>query len=231
MGLGTDEKGAMPVTGLQRMSQPPSRAELAVDAIRKAILGGVFPPGQQLVERTLAAQLGVSKTPIREALRSLENSGLLDSHPSRGVIVRRVDAKLVEDLYAYRLLLEPTAVRLAIPHQDPALLRRAQKTLETARDRGGQRDLSGLSQLNRTFHELLYERCPNDLIASGLSGMRDQLTLVAAAGWRTEPTWDLERGEHLAIMEAVTNGDADEAARLTHEHIESAWARLLSTIG
>lgn len=218
------------MNALERLSQPLSRAELAVDAIRKAILGGAFQPGQQLVERTLAAQLGVSKTPIREALRSLESSGLLESHPTRGVVVRRVDGKLVEDLYEFRLLLEPTAVRLAVPSHDPALLHQAQSILENARKRAGQHDLSELSQLNRTFHELLYQTCPNELIKSGLRGMRDQLTLIAASGWRAEPSWEFERREHLAIFEAVKNGKADEASALTHDHIESAWRRLLSAV-
>lgn len=217
--------------GLERLSQPSSRADLAIDAIRTAILGGVLAPGEQLVERTLAAQLGVSKTPIREALRSLENSGLLESHPSRGVVVRRVDAKLVENLYEFRLLVEPTAVRLSVPHQDPAQLRKARKALEAGRRLGGQREFSDLSRLNRAFHELLYEACPNDLLKSGLSGMRDQLTLVAASGWRAEPSWDLEGQEHLAILEAVSNGEADKAGELTHEHVQSAWARLLTAIG
>jgi len=219
------------VNAMERLSQPLSRAELAVDAIRKGILGGVFTPGQQLVERTLAAQLGVSKTPIREALRSLENSGLLESHPTRGVVVRRVDAKLVENLYEFRLLLEPTAVRLAVPHHSPDLLQHAHTTLKSARQRGGQHDLSELSQLNRTFHELLYQPCPNDLIKTGLSGMRDQLTLVAASGWRAQPSWEFERREHLAILEAVKAGDADKASKLTYDHIQSAWSRLLSTVG
>lgn len=213
-----------------QMSQPLSRADLAVDAIRAAILGGVIAPGQQLVERTLAAKLGVSKTPVREALRSLESSGLLESHPVRGVVVRRVDAKLVEDLYDFRLLVEPTAVQLSVPHQDVARLQQARRTLDEAHRLGEQEDLPELSSINRSFHEMLYERCPNDLLKSGLNGIRDQLALVAASGWRAEPSWDLERQEHLEILEAAADGKADRAGKLTHRHIARARARLLATV-
>ncbi len=216
--------------GLLQLSQPLSRADLAVDAIRAAILGGVIAPGEQLVERTLAAKLGVSKTPVREALRSLESSGLLESHPVRGVVVRRVDAKLVADLYEFRLLVEPTAVKLAVPHHDARLIERVRATLSEAHRLGEQQDLPELSGINRSFHEMLYERCPNELLRSGLDGMRDQLALVAASGWRAEPSWDLERQEHLEILEAVAAHGADLAGKLTYLHIEHARARLLATM-
>lgn len=218
------------MSGLTRLSQPLSRADLAIDAIRKAILGGVFAPGDQLVERTLADRLGVSKTPIREALRSLVSSGLLESHPVRGVVVRRVSAKLVADLYEFRLLVEPTAVQLAVPNRDAALVKQARRTLDKAQRLGGQHDLPELSSINRSFHEMLYDRCPNDLLKSGLNDIRDQLALVAAAGWRAEPSWEFERQEHLEVLEAVAEGDAARAGKLTHGHIDGAWTRLLATI-
>lgn len=216
---------------LSRLSEPVSRTDLVIDAIRKAILGGVLAPGAQLVERTIAAQLGVSKTPVREALRSLEASGLLESYPSRGVVVRQADAKLVEDLYEFRLLLEPDAVRIAVPHHDPELLQQLQHKLELGRQLGERQDLTELSRVNRSFHEGLYERCQNELIKSALDGMRDQLAFVAAAGWRAKSSWDAEWQEHAEILRAVVDGDAARASELTHAHIDSAWTRLLAAIG
>lgn len=218
------------MNGMERIPVPQSRADLAINAIRTAILSGVLNPGQQLVERTLAAQLGVSKTPIREAIRFLQNTGLVESHPTRGVIVRRVDARLVENLYEFRLLVEPTAVRLSVPHHTKDSLRRIRETLESAHELGDQHDLPELTKRNRTFHELLYEPCPNDLLRVRLSGMRDELALVASSGWRAKPSWDLEAQEHLAILEAIEDGKEILAGELTHNHIESAWSRLLTTI-
>lgn len=216
---------------LSRLSEPISRMDLVTDAIRKAILGGVLAPGEQLVERVLADQLGVSKTPVREALRSLEASGLLESYPSRGVVVRQANAKLVEDLYEYRLLLEPAAVRMAVPHQDPAALKQLQKKLDLGQQLGEEQNLSELSRLNRSFHEGLYEECSNELLKSALDGMGDQLAFVAAAGWRAKSSWETERREHAEILQAVMDGDGDKAGELTYAHIESAWTRLLAAIG
>lgn len=216
---------------LSRLSEPISRMDMVTDAIRKAILGGVLAPGEQLVERVLADQLGVSKTPVREALRSLEASGLLESYPSRGVVVRQANAKLVEDLYEYRLLLEPAAVRMAVPHQDPGVLMKLQKKLDLGQQLGEENNLSELSRLNRSFHEGLYEECHNELLKSALDGMGDQLAFVAAAGWRANSSWDTERREHAEILQAVIDGDAVKAGELTYSHIESAWTRLLAAIG
>lgn len=216
---------------LSRLSEPISRMDMVTDAIRKAILGGVLAPGEQLVERVLANQLGVSKTPVREALRSLEASGLLESYPSRGVVVRQADAKLVQDLYEYRLLLEPAAVRMAVPHQDSVVLKTLQDKLDRGQLLGEEHNLSELSRLNRSFHEGLYEECRNELLKSALDGMGDQLAFVAAAGWRANSSWDNERREHAEILQAVIDGDADKAGELTYAHIESAWTRLLAAIG
>jgi len=146
-------------------------------------------------------------------------------------VVRQANAKLVEDLYEYRLLLEPAAVRMAVPHQDPAALKKLQQKLELGQRLGEEQNLSELSRLNRGFHEGLYEECRNDLLKSALDGMRDQLAFVAAAGWRANSSWDTERREHVEILQAVIDGDAGKASELMHTHIESAWARLLATIG
>src|SRR5438034_9889160 len=86
-----------------------SRADVIADRIRTAILRGDFQPGQALVERDLAAMLGVSKTPIREALRTLASSGLVTVVPFRGVTVRETDSDLARAIYEVRLLLEPVA--------------------------------------------------------------------------------------------------------------------------
>lgn len=223
-------RGIEGVEGLQRLVEPPLRTNLVIDAIRNAILDGLFPPGQQLVERVLAGQLGVSKTPIREALRSLENSGLLESNPAGGVVVRRVNTKLVEDLYEFRLLVEPAAVRLSVPHLSDAALKKARRLLDKGRELGLKDDFAELSRTNRRFHEVLYEACPNQLLKTGLNGLRDQLRFVVASGWRTHRSWETEAKEHLAILEAVCRRDADAAELLTHAHVKSAWSRLVAGI-
>src|SRR5579859_4582023 len=94
----------------------PSRTEAVLDALKHAILTGRLPPGQALVENELAAQLGVSKTPVREALKTLAGAGLVTMSPYKGATVRTVDDALARSVYDIRLLLEPEAVRRAVAY-------------------------------------------------------------------------------------------------------------------
>ena len=118
---------------LTPVSDPVSRTEIVASRIRAAILQGQLRPGEALVERDLAQMLGVSKTPIREALQALSNTGLVTFTPFKGSAVRVVDQELAWSIYEVRLLLEPEAVRLSTPN-----FRSINR--EASRDRARQRD-------------------------------------------------------------------------------------------
>ncbi len=206
-----------------------SRSEQVYVALREALLSGAFTPGDQLRESEIAQQLGVSKTPVREAMSTLRAKGLLKSSPTRGILVTQIDGDTLEQLYEVRALLEPEAIRRAVPKADDKLVTHADRLLTEAQRHGQRRDFNALSRSNRDFHELLYQRCENTKMQLILNDMRDQLQFAAASGWRgTTPSWEEERGEHLAILDAVANGDGERAAELSKSHIEHAAAKLLA---
>ena len=211
------------------LSPPASRTELVAAAIKQAILEGDLLPGQQIVERELAAALGVSKTPVREALKTLVGTGLVSVHPYHGVTVRRVDRGMVQSLYQVRSLLEPAAIALAVPYQDEETLTAARTSFETAAAAAAAEEWPRLSLLNRDFHALLYARCPNPLLISILEGLRDQVALAAVTAWARQPTWDTEASEHEAILQAVTHGQAERAEVLARRHLVASVDRLLSS--
>jgi DNA-binding GntR family transcriptional regulator len=195
----------------------PSRTEAVLDALKHAILTGRLPPGQALVENELAAQLGVSKTPVREALKTLAGAGLVTMSPYKGATVRTVDDVLAHSVYDIRLLLEPEALRRAVAvaggdgHWRGAA---------AALDRADQcTDRADRSLANRDFHRALYLGCGNELMVGILDGLRDQTALVSAVVWDRTPSWEQEAAEHRAILGAVTAGSADRAAALLHDHI------------
>jgi DNA-binding GntR family transcriptional regulator len=204
----------------------PSRTVVVLDAIKHAILTGELRPGQGLVEADLAAALGVSKTPVREALKTLAGAGLVTMSPYKGATVRAVDDDLVRSVYDLRLLLEPEALRRAVAsgsHWDEA---------RSALERSGQAgDQADRSLANRDFHRALYLGCGNDLLISVLDGLRDQTALVSAAAWQHAPTWPDEAAEHRAILAAAVAGEAGPAARLLKEHIESFLTRNFPSLG
>lgn len=199
----------------------PSRTARVLEIIRNAILSGELAPGSALVEQELAAQLGVSKTPVREALKTLEGSGLVVMVPYRGAAVRELTRADADAIYDLRLLLEPEAVQRSVAAGVD--LSGAAECLRKARAAAGNAERS---MANREFHRLLYAGCGNALLVATLDGLRDRTALVSAASWAKSATWEVEAAEHEAILAAATAGDADTARRLTAEHVAGFLHRL-----
>jgi len=200
---------------LRRVVPMPPRTGWVMTQIRDAILEGRLTAGQPLVEADLAQTFGVSKTPVREALKTLTGQGLVRLGDFKGATVSAVDARLVRDVSGVRLLLEPSAVGAAV--RRGADLGSAHDALRQAR--AAETD-SARSVWNREFHRALYESCGNDLLVEILDGLRERATLIAVTLWKSILSWDMEAEEHEAIYEAASSGAADEAERLTTEHIQ-----------
>jgi len=200
----------------------PSRTVAVLKAIRHAILVGELKPGQALVETDLAEVLGVSKTPVREALKTLAGAGLVTMNPYKGAAVRVVDDEQARHVYDARLLLEPEALARAVTRGHD--WQPAQKALTRADQAADQAERS---LANRDFHRELYLGCGNPLLVRMLDDLRDQTALLSVAAWRQEPgwlstpSWEHEAAEHRAVLQAAGDGDAQRAAGLLRGHIES----------
>ena len=200
----------------------PSRTEAVLDAIRRAILAGELRPGQSLVETELAQLLGVSKTPVREALKTLAGAGLVTMSAYRGATVRAIDPASAAAIYDLRLLLEPEAVRRAVGRgaaeagSSPAGWVSADAALRAS---DAATDQAQRSLANREFHRALYLACGNSLLVKTLDDLRDQTALVSALSWEQAPSWEQEAAEHQAILAAARRGAAPEAAALLRAHI------------
>jgi DNA-binding GntR family transcriptional regulator len=204
----------------------PSRTVAVLEAIKHAILAGELKPGQALVETDLAEVLGVSKTPVREALKTLAGAGLVTMNPYKGAAVRVVDDEAARHVYDARLLLEPEALGRAVAAgHDWQPAHQALARADSARDQA-ERSLA-----NRDFHRELYTGCGNPLLVRMLDDLREQTALVSAAAWRHEPdwlqtpSWEHEAAEHRAVLQAAEAGDAGHATSLLRGHITSFVAR------
>ncbi|MBZ4017523.1 GntR family transcriptional regulator [Streptomyces purpurogeneiscleroticus] len=198
----------------------PSRTQYVLEAVKHRILTGQLSPGQSLVETELAAQYGVSKTPVREALKTLAGTGLVVMSQYKGVTVRMVDAAMAREVYDVRLLLEPEAVRRTV--RAAASVEDARTALTRAAEAA---DPADRSLANRDFHRALYLPCGNPLLSRMLDEVRDQAALVSTVAWAAVPSWEREAAEHEEILRLVTTGDADGAAGAVHDHIASFVAR------
>ncbi|RSN56471.1 GntR family transcriptional regulator [Amycolatopsis sp. WAC 04182] len=212
-------------------SLPASRTEVVLEEIRRGILTTELKPGQPLVEAELAARLGVSKTPVREALKVLSNTGLVTFSPYKGASVCVVDAELAKSVYDVRMVLEPEAVRRSVERRSPDLLEDAAEALKEASAAISDKDQAALSLLNRRFHRALYSGCGNPLMVSILDDLRDRAALISVVGWAANPSWRREWAEHKAVLAAAKKGDADGAAGLLRAHIGDFQDRILETIG
>ncbi|WBB60084.1 GntR family transcriptional regulator [Streptomyces sp. WMMC500] len=198
----------------------PSRTQYVQEAIKHAVLTGKLTPGQPLVEADLAAQFGVSKTPVREALKTLAGSGLVVMSQYKGVTVRTVDAAMAREVYDVRLLLEPEALRRTVALD--ASLQAAEEALDRAESAP---DAADRSLANRDFHRALYLPCGNPLLSRMLDDLRDQAALVSTVAWSANPSWEREAGEHREILRLAAAGDGQAAGAALHDHIASFLAR------
>jgi DNA-binding GntR family transcriptional regulator len=245
---GTPEPRSAPA--LTPVVRATTTADLVVASIRDAILSGRLQPGETLVERRLAEQLGVSKTPVREALITLSAAGLVTGSPNRGCVVREPDAGEIRQAYELRGLIEPWAVartvrrardeavdaaRAALAEADELLAggerRRTGRSGGTTRDPAGTDqagpDLPALSVANRRFHRALYAGCDNRLVVAHLDAGQELAALGAVAVlWARQPTWRDEHAQHHEILAAAEDGAADLAERLVRRHIRQSLQRL-----
>ncbi|MFB7031640.1 MULTISPECIES: GntR family transcriptional regulator [unclassified Streptomyces] len=216
---------------LPPLGQPVSRTDRVRDALRQAILEGALPPGKALVERELAELYGVSKTPVREALKQLQSTGLVEVNAYQGVSVRRPDDRLVQELYTARRAAEPEAVRLAAVRLGPAPHAGARQALQQATELIGSGETRSLGIANRRFHRELYTACHNGFLCGFLDQLQDLTAFVAGLGWRLRATWEEEAAEHAAILQAVEQGDGPLAEQLTRAHIDKAMQNLSGALG
>jgi DNA-binding GntR family transcriptional regulator len=201
-----------------------SATDHVLDSLRTAILAGELAAGETLRQEDLAERLGVSRMPVREAIKQLHSEGLVEVLPSRRVRVAALSRAEIQDIYDMRAALEPLAVRLAVPLLTKAQLRDAAHALEAADD---EQDADTFGVRNAAFHLALMNPCERPRLLNGIASLLDLSDRYQRAALRDGEHNALVRAEHAALLEAARAGDADEAARLTEEHVRGAGARLL----
>jgi len=191
----------------QRRSTP----SLVADAVRLAIVRGQLAPGQPLGQEELAKQFGLSRAPVREALRQLEAEGLVVSYPHRGCAVAVLTADDVEEVYLIRHYLESTALRLSVARMSEADLRRAESVLDGT---DADPDATHMGELNWEFHESLYLPCGLPRLLGMIKGL-NMNTLryqhVAFIGLQLKKQSQIQHREMLAACQAQDTEGAVEA--------------------
>lgn len=191
--------------------------------LRDAILSGRFQPGQRLRERELVSLMGVSRTPIREALRKLELEGLVTAAPYRGQVVTLPTLEDARQLYEARAALEGQAVALFTQRANGPALARVKGYLEDATRALTRRHLPGVLAANNAFHDELAGGCGNPLLQSMIANLRDRIVLLRLESLSYPGRQPRAIAEHRAIIRMIERRDPDGARTLTEQHIMRAW--------
>lgn len=215
-------KGGAPV------SVTPS-TERTYAEIRDRIMSGRLVPGSRLVEVDLAADLDVSRTPVREALRRLAAEGLIEVLPNRGATVRSWTDRELHDIYQSRAELESLAASLATDRMDGAVLAGLEQLCDQMEACGVEPDRDGrdrLTELNTEFHDTIRNAAASPTLTSMIHVVA-QLPLVRATFHRySREDLDRSRGHHREMVAAFRAGDGDWVAAVTKAHVLAARASL-----
>lgn len=198
-----------------------SRADLAYGAIRAAITGGKYPPGSRMREAEIAGSLGISRTPVRDALGRLESEGLLVAAPRRGLIVADLDPERVAEIYAVRQVLSGLAARLAAQHASDAAIRTMRDILDREA-RVDRDDVSQLVQLNSLFHRVVSTAARNRYLGEMLGAVETSLALLPRSTYLLPRQANAALKQHRTIVDAIARRQPDVAERTSSDHVRSA---------
>jgi DNA-binding GntR family transcriptional regulator len=208
--------------------------EQVYQALRAAILTGDLPPGDRLVETQLAEWLQVSRTPLREALRQLQQDGLVTADVSGGLRVTTITASDAEELYDCRLALEALAVTgactNATPEQLKAIAACVTKAESATANSYGSLSAESLLDVDYQFHHLIAESSGNRRLVSLLDSLFDAMALLRIQTLQQNPNVLDIRLEHRQIYEAIASRDADVAVAAITQHLSASKIRVVSEI-
>ncbi|MGW6472087.1 GntR family transcriptional regulator [Streptomyces nigra] len=209
----------MPTAPPAPVRQPPA-ADRVYSHVKQGVLERRYEGGTLLTEGELADAVGVSRTPVREALLRLEAEGLLKLYPKKGALVLPVSAQEIKDVVETRMLVEEHAARKAVP-APPGLLERLEELLDRQKAQAAAGDLAGAAVTDRCFHAEIVRSGGNEILSRLYDQLRDRQLRMGAAVMHSHPDRIAKTlGEHEEILTALRSGDAQAAVELVHRHID-----------
>lgn len=196
--------------------------DVVFESLREAILEGKLKPGQRLMEVQLAEQLGVSRTPVREAIRKLELEGLVVMLPRKGAYVANMSLKDIIDVLEIRASLEGLAASLAAERINPENIKKLEKIVEEFEERTIASDIDTLLKKDVEFHECIFKATNNKKLHHLINSLWEQVYRFRVTYISDYDSSISIVNEHKLILDAIKNGDNELAKKYATEHIEKA---------
>jgi DNA-binding GntR family transcriptional regulator len=219
--IAEDRKPGAPA--MTQMSAPLTKADMAYRQVREEIVEGALAPGTPIDQEALAARLGLSTTPVREALRRLESEGLVVSRPHRDTIVAPLTLQQLEDTYSVRLALDPLAIANATKRASDDEL---QAIAELCRQAISDTDPVSQMYQNRNLHRAMYRACGNAVLIQILDALWDSSDRFRLTTLQDDRTVHRAHVEHSAIVEAMVQRRGEDAAELMRQHVADSLERI-----
>ncbi len=221
-----DRKPLVPI----RLDNYKPLRELVFESLREAILSGQLKPGERLMEIQLAEEMGVSRTPVREAIRKLELEGTVVMIPRKGAYVAGLSMKDIADVFEIRGALEGLAAELASERITEEEMEELERYLVKTAEDIDVGDLGQVVQTDTDFHSLLYRASRNSRLSQIIHNLREQIQRFRATSLSYPGRMKNALEEHRKIVEAIAARDGDLARKLAQEHIENAENSMMSML-
>src|SRR5574341_218159 len=202
------------MTQALRLERPHLLTDLAHERIRAAIVDGEIMLGEQGSEAQLAQRMGISKTPVREALVRLKIEGLVEIHPQRGTFVFQLEPQQVSQLWELRAMVETAALRDSAATDRRGLAREMARCVAEMHEAEAAGDIKALARIDMDFHWQFFANCPNAYLRSAYERIRYQLVAL-----RHRSPIDNAVASHQVLVDAVASGNIDAACALLREHV------------
>lgn len=204
--------------------------DVVFNTLRQAILRGELKPGERLMEIQLANKLGVSRTPIREALRKLELEGLVNMVPRKGAEVADITEKSLRDVLEVRKALEELSVQLACEKITEEEIEELKRVAERFKDTLDDQDVTKIAEADVAFHDVIYTATDNQKLILLLNNLREQMYRYRVEYLKKEEAYPQFIAEHEELIDNISKRNKEEATRIMCEHIDNQVATVINVI-
>ena len=215
---------------LTSLAERKSLGQHVFDNLKQAIINGKIPPGQRLVENRLAETLGISRTPIREAIHKLEREGYLGKRPRGGFVVLGLDTIDIEETFGIRSVLEGYAARLAAVKHEESDLVPLEAHIRTFQQHLDNEELEILPDINTEFHDMLYALSKSPRLIKMINDLKDQIFRFRQMILKDAELAAMSNADHMQMIESIKRRDAEGVERLVHEHLMRGQSAVMKFI-
>lgn len=191
-------------------------------SIKEKIIAGEFKPGQDISEEKIQNELGISRTPIREALMRLQTENLIEIFPRKGIFVSNITQKVIKNVFQIRLMIEPQVIRIVGTVISKEWLKTMKEKFQKQFETVSEESILYYVELDKEFHSHLINACDNQYLVNVMNNIFDQNQRMRYQTYSFNERNVATKSEHIAIIESLINDDLDTAEKLMKDHIKNA---------